>query len=343
MTPTPDLPTPERDALILSCPDTTVSALPYLIGFTPVDSVVILWVTGGRIALTQRIDVPPPAHIEAFLAAVWAHSAADDVDELIVVLVCERKRAEDLAEAIAHSAWERQTRITDVLHLSGDTWRSLMCGDEECCPPDGRTVPSEIRHLISAEFAFRGAAPLPTRADLVAEVASRPVKAAALTSLTRQASALAATQDREVWRDAAADRTTALLVSDADVPVDEGAVIDLLVGLADVRVRDTTLWECARLDSPGLARAHGRLAKATAWAPAGHVAPVATCCAVLAWLQGDGARALIALDRALEDDPEYSLAILVMTAVRGGLPPTAWREAMSGLTRDECRVPRHAA
>jgi hypothetical protein len=55
------------------------------------------------------------------------------------------------------------------------------------------------------------------------------------------------------------------------------------------------------------------------------------------WLGGDGARANVALDRALADDPDYSLGLMVSAALRSGLPPQSWRDAMSGLTRDTCR------
>jgi len=82
-------------------------------------------------------------------------------------------------------------------------------------------------------------------------------------------------------------------------------------------------------------------------APDGHVAPVASCAAIVAWLLGDGARAHIAVDRARHDDAGYSLALLLAASLTAGLPPAAWRESMAALTRDDCRhgadVPRSAA
>jgi hypothetical protein len=58
---------------------------------------------------------------------------------------------------------------------------------------------------------------------------------------------------------------------------------------------------------------------------------------LLAWLIGDGARALVALERAGADDPSYSLAALLSASIGGGLPPSLWRQAMTDLTREECR------
>jgi hypothetical protein len=48
---------------------------------------------------------------------------------------------------------------------------------------------------------------------------------------------------------------------------------------------------------------------------------VLTLLAVLAWWQGDGARAGVLLERALEHDPGYRLALLVDEALGHGMPP----------------------
>ncbi|WP_225754591.1 DUF4192 domain-containing protein [Actinotalea sp. Marseille-Q4924] len=46
-----------------------------------------------------------------------------------------------------------------------------------------------------------------------------------------------------------------------------------------------------------------------------------TLLAVLAWWKGDGARAGVLLERALQDDPSYRLALLVEEALGHGMPP----------------------
>ncbi|EYR62994.1 hypothetical protein N866_03775 [Actinotalea ferrariae CF5-4] len=52
----------------------------------------------------------------------------------------------------------------------------------------------------------------------------------------------------------------------------------------------------------------------------GHPA-VPTLLAVLAWWKGDGARAGVLLERALDRDPAYRLAVLVLEALAHGMPP----------------------
>jgi len=53
----------------------------------------------------------------------------------------------------------------------------------------------------------------------------------------------------------------------------------------------------------------------------GGQAPASTLLAILAWWQGDGARAAVLLDRASQDDPGYRLAHLLRSALDAGLAP----------------------
>ena len=60
-----------------------------------------------------------------------------------------------------------------------------------------------------------------------------------------------------------------------------------------------------------------------------YVAAPASLLAFTAWQAGDGALASLALDRALADDPAYSMARLLAGALAAGLPPSAARLPMT--------------
>jgi hypothetical protein len=100
----------------------------------------------------------------------------------------------------------------------------------------------------------------------------------------------------------------------------------ITVALRDLRVRDDA-W--ARMD-PAHADAHLRL-----WidvlrrAQPGHVAAPAALLAFVAWQAGDGALANVALDRALADDPGYSMALLLRQVIGAGAPPALARLPMT--------------
>jgi hypothetical protein len=49
----------------------------------------------------------------------------------------------------------------------------------------------------------------------------------------------------------------------------------------------------------------------------------------VAWQCGDGALANVALDRALADDPSYSMALLLRQVISAGAPPSLARLPMS--------------
>lgn len=78
-----------------------------------------------------------------------------------------------------------------------------------------------------------------------------------------------------------------------------------------------------------LRAARAVLERIVAHAPRTGHAPGLTLLAVLAWWEGDGARAGVLVDRALAADGQYRLAVLVDQALRAGLPPGWARAAAS--------------
>lgn len=49
----------------------------------------------------------------------------------------------------------------------------------------------------------------------------------------------------------------------------------------------------------------------------------------MAWQSGEGALANVALDRALADDPQYSMAVLLRQVISSGAPPSMARLPMT--------------
>ena len=61
----------------------------------------------------------------------------------------------------------------------------------------------------------------------------------------------------------------------------------------------------------------------------GYVAAPAALLAFVAWQSGDGALANVALDRALADEPRYSMALLLRQVITAGAPPSLARLPMT--------------
>jgi uncharacterized protein DUF4192 len=105
-------------------------------------------------------------------------------------------------------------------------------------------------------------------------------------------------------------------------PLSPWCAARLLTGLADVGARD----RCCQWTSGE----HGSAA-ASLWtelvrlSPPSYAAAPATLLAYVAWQQGFGALANIAVQRALADNPDYSLARLIDQALADGLDPVQCR------------------
>jgi hypothetical protein len=67
----------------------------------------------------------------------------------------------------------------------------------------------------------------------------------------------------------------------------------------------------------------------TRMARPGYVAAPASLLAFVAWQSGNGALANVALDRALADIPQYSMALLLRQAIDSGAPPSLARLPMT--------------
>lgn len=76
-----------------------------------------------------------------------------------------------------------------------------------------------------------------------------------------------------------------------------------------------------RPDERRTAGARAVLEQVVAHAARRRRAPALTLLAVLAWWEGDGARADVLVERALESDPGHRLALLVHDTLEAGMPP----------------------
>lgn len=343
------------DTLTLSSPDAFLASVPHMLGFACDDSVVLVGLgpdgpgRSSQVLLTQRFTTPPATFDAADLRDL-ARGAAEPMaragsTEVIIAVFGNAPTTDgvlpsgQLVDDLVTALDDAGIGVKDALFTDGISRWSYGCDNPSCCPPEGRVIPAEVRTHVAAEFAVAGAAMLPSRDALIAEAAAAAqlVRDRVESSIDRVRAAIPSTRSGralEAWRDTAIDDVTAAIHAHTPVPDDDAA--KALIGLADIRVRDTVLWDLSQTPDSPRAAADG-LASLVRYAPDGHVAPAATVLAVTHWLGGDGARANVALDRALADDPDYSLGLMVSAALRSGLPPKSWRDAMSGLSRDTCR------
>ncbi|MDO9485161.1 MAG: DUF4192 domain-containing protein [Actinomycetota bacterium] len=330
-------------APVLRSPDHLIAAIPFLLGFRPRASVVIVWIDSGTIALTQRVDWPA-AGAGASLDS-WASSvihAARHVQAHGAVLLGypgDPEQAFSTALTLPLSALSRvwtdsDCEVLDAILVLDDCWHCAET-DDGTLAWSARAFDLQISAEVSDDFMYSGWSFMASREEVCAEFAdpSRPPEVSVL-ELEQQAQARTFAQSAELeqWRDEVICRISTSLTT-GTMPGAERA--EFTVGLRDIRVRDAVLWHLAgELDANTALIALRGLVRGL---PEGHRAPAATVAGICAWLTGDGVRASAAIEIALADEPEYGLALLVSTALLNGLPPRTWQSTMEQLSYDACR------
>ncbi len=336
----------------LSDPGEIAAAVPHLLGFRPAESVVLIGLggpSGGRLELTVRVDIPP-AEDAAALARVLVRSVHTDLPGAVVaVLVSEAPddhagagSGPDLPHrALLHEVTQALARdgipLRAALLVRAGRWWSYDCPDACCRPGSGTALPGGVTELEAASVAT-GAVVADSRDDLV-----RRLEGSADRSRTRDA---CLRQARERWA-MAAERGPQAVADDAWAAVRDAvaacqpgaaAPVTLLTddlvarvvwGLRDTSLRDRAL-ELALGADPSAAEA--LWTECTRRAPVPLDAAPATLLAVSAWLRGDGAMANVALEHALDSDPDYALAGLLAHALAACMRPAELRRLIAGTT-----------
>jgi Domain of unknown function (DUF4192) len=338
---------PQAPAAVIRAgsPTALLAVVPHLLGFVPEASFVVIGTAPprDRIGVTLRYDLPDPPDAD-LTADIAAHAAgvlaAQGLSAAVAVGYGPETLVTPVAEAFRDAVQLAGIPLYDILRAEDGRYWSYLCRNEACCPAAG--VPFDTSaHPASAVMASAGAQLLPGRGAVAARIA--PLGGIAAESM-RQATRRA---ERHVTQLLARVRKSSRIGAARRMIAAEGLaavgtliatyrgggrftsdyeIARISVALHDLRVRDDA-W--ARMD-PAHADAHQRLwIDVVRRAQPGHVAAPAALLAFVAWQGGDGALANMALDRALTDDPDYSMALLLRQVICAGAPPSLARLPMT--------------
>jgi Domain of unknown function (DUF4192) len=340
----------------LKTPTDVLAVVPYLLGFVPERSVVVMGMRARRLVFQARSDVPRPEDVGSVTRHLATIVARQRVDAALIVAYGTGPDVTPTVVALRHAIDVRGIDVVEALRADDGRYWSYLCRSTACCLPEG--TPYDVgATMVAAEATYAGISPAASRTELVARLA--PVRGLARIAMREAAERadsrldrlLASTADAEVdgpdavataTRDAlfsagvaAVDAANALI--GAIAPLDDDAVAWLALVLISVRVRDYA-WERIGRDIEGsvalwtdvVRRVEPELA-----------APPATLLAFAAWRNGDGAVAAIALDRALDADSSYPMARLLGDALDNGIAPGAWLDVPSPSPRSARPLRRH--
>jgi hypothetical protein len=309
----------------LTSPHDLLAAIPFLIGYHPENSLVLVALKDDSVGMAMRVDMPTDIAPESYdlLASHFQREAADAA--LIVAYVDSQTDPEPVLINTSAALLRAGISIKESLIVSDGRYRSMLCHDSECCPPLGSPIPDIDSSRIAAEHVIAGhAMPFANVSGLVQSIAALP--SAMEESWQSEVRAFWIESDSENLLDLQRDGATAVIDLAGEYAQGRGAedreLVARVIGrISDIQVRDYALGS----HNEETADAYWQMWRELLLiAPRGFVAPIASIFAALAYERGEGALAHKALDRALADDERYSLALLLRRVFTAGWPPQSF-------------------
>jgi len=341
--------------ITLKSPHELLAIVPFVLGFRPTNSIVVLCLTDHRLGLTQRLDLPRPEHARQVALALMPSLVVEDPDSVVVIgYENHAGDSEPALEALTAALQYREVEIHDRIIVQNGRWRSLDCHNRDCCAPEGSPVPepADVPGIV-AEFVGQGISPHPDREALAQQLEAGPEAVAVAKVLRSRQKAMAKTVGSQevpraelfaAWPRILDPRATAISPQDAvmasmsllDIEIRDGLVAWLSPGTLNLNELGDEVqelfcglepaWGEEHCDPDSIASQNAvqdRLVRLCAMLPDHVAAPVLSVLASFVWWRGDGALARVALDRALRCDPDYRLAQLLQRMVDLAIRPVA--------------------
>ena len=320
--------------LTVRSPADLVAAVPYLLGFRPSDgSIAVIASRDRRVVFAARSDLPalgaPARHLLDITAnLVPVVRRQQPITDIMIVGYGDADHLDPALRTVGDAFTASGMTVRDLLRVTGTRVFNLTCDNPACCPPQG--IPFDpTASLVAVQATAAGLVALPDRAAVAARFA--PVEGAARDGIRRATSA-AVTRLKTLTAagSAGVDEVCAQAVRDALRQHDAGKRLtdDEVAWLALLLKRPSVRDLAADLTQP-----HDQhvtfWADVTRRAEEALVPAPATLLALTAWRCGDGALAVMAAERALQVDPAYGLAGLLLQALHAGLPPSVFEQAIA--------------
>ena len=125
-----------------------LSAVPSLLGFHPIESLVLIGLTHGALVVTARLDLADAVEHEVLIAeALQAMLRGGSTQFLAAIFSDDAPATEvgmphaDIAVTVAALIDKAGGELLDALLVTNGVWTSYLCADPRCCPPSGRMLP----------------------------------------------------------------------------------------------------------------------------------------------------------------------------------------------------------
>lgn len=310
-------------------PQELLGLIPYLLGFRPEESFVLLLFQGSDLLLTARVDLPPVAGAKQFADYCHALAVAHEASGAVAVAFGGDRPAATALLDRWRACWARAERssgsgqacvLHDVLYADEERWwsRTTAFGRSRTAgiPYDPRASGAAVAAVLA------GLPALASRTELEASVAGPPESdRGRLATLAARAVRDLDPLDPPARQAAMAESVQAALTADAQPSDEECARLAVLA--ATIETRDLA-WSMITIDRAEdhlelWRRVVGRTVDRYALGPL-------SLTGTAAWVAGHGALLNCCVERGLRLDPSYSMITLLAELGSSGLPPTLWNE-----------------
>ncbi|MEO3873000.1 DUF4192 family protein [Nonomuraea sp. B12E4] len=313
------------NCLTLTSPTDILSAVPYLVGFHPAESLIVIGLDRGQAKVVARWNLPLPPGTLTPMSLLFER---EGVTEIVIVGYGPGEIVTPAVDEARYLAAKTSVHVGEALRAHEARYWSYVCDVATCCPAEG-TPYDPTTSMIAAEATLRGLVALPDRETLERTIAplAGPVRMA-----MRRATTEAITEFRtDLTKATSLDAFAAHFIADGLARIHsalkthaEGGRLDdieaakLGLALTVTRVRDEA-WTLMQ-DSHVLLWKDLTRRLQPCFTP-----PAASLLAMASWRAGNSVQATIAVERALTIDPGYSMANLLMHALQNLLSPNIIR------------------
>ena len=314
------------DLATLTDPNELIAGVPYLLGHHPHESLVLILTDhDDELIVVVRVDLPGETADTTWTRALHSN-VANLLDEGVararLLLYSPHEHMPLLGIAVLTLSTLGIT-TEDAILVQDTTWaRGPWQGNASGTQP---IDPAAAEHLART----LGTAPAKTRNAIVDEFATDPERAGVLAPLCDAIPEPSYPSAEDVNTEAGHLR---LLLIEPQPPT-KADTVRILSALRHTRVRDTLIYDLINSTPDEQGRALANCTLLLRGAPHGFVAPIACLGAALLFVNGDGVRISAALDRALADNPDYSLAQLMHLMLASGRRPSDWTRGVQSLDR----------
>ncbi|MFF0449275.1 DUF4192 domain-containing protein [Streptomyces sp. NPDC004609] len=358
----------DEPQITLRGPGELADALPYMLGYHPTDSIVMVALHGssGRFGGRLRLGIPrspgewPPVARQLAESLIEGSERRGSRPDGIVLFLCQdpgdgetsrlvMERLRPLAQRLRTACGALDVPVYEALCISDGRYWSYCCPDERCCPLEGTALVAPGTSVMAAAAAYAG---IQVRGSLRAmEARLEPWTTSAARAQEEALDSAAAVIVPRILagdgRRQVADETIALALgllrriqaSSADPgpagadAADDGLITHdeaaaVILGLQDRETRDRAAEWMEGPDAAPALRLWRALARRCVRSYAEHAAPPLTLAGWVAWSTGDEPAARVAIGLALRKDPDYLFARLLHQACNENLDPETLRQCL---------------